>query len=287
MSSAETTAKGNGGSAAPAEPRLLQMRFDRRLGHEWDDWDGQPLPDDGSFHTRPGIFLRLLLLTGAVVAAAIGFVLWLVAPRLATLWTPLPLVLGGLIALALLAFVAWTGLVGLSLRKRRALLPGSLAEAGPVPYAMPLVERVGSVLGISRDRVGNAAMQVFNGLASARRRPGVAPDDLLVLLPRCLGKDAMQGAMDVSARYGVPMFVAARGMYARAMIRERRPKRIVAVACERDLVSGVHDVGSKLPVLGTVLTLPDGPCKNTEVDLAGLERNVRTFLGLDDEPGTA
>ena len=97
--------------------------------------------------------------------------------------------------------------------------------------------------------------------------------------------EAMQRAMDLSARYGVPLFVAARGRYAREMISRKRPRAVVAVACERDLVSGVRDVAGRLPVLGTTLSLPDGPCKNTGADIEALEGQIRTFLGLDARRG--
>jgi hypothetical protein len=92
----------------------------------------------------------------------------------------------------------------------------------------------------------------------------------------------MQGVMAVAARYGVPLFVAARGRYAREMIARVRPRAVVAIACERDLVSGVHDVAARLPVLGTTLGLPEGPCKNTTVELTALEERIRTFLGIAD-----
>ncbi len=69
------------------------------------------------------------------------------------------------------------------------------------------------------------------------------------------------------------------------MISRKRPRAVVAVACERDLVSGVRDVAGRLPVLGTTLSLPDGPCKNTGADIEALEGQIRTFLGLNAEPG--
>src|SRR5680860_1301100 len=38
---------------------LLQLKVDRRLGHEWDDWDGDPLENGGVFYEGPGLFFRL------------------------------------------------------------------------------------------------------------------------------------------------------------------------------------------------------------------------------------
>jgi uncharacterized protein len=266
------------------QPQLLQLRSDRRLGHEWDDWDGNPLADGGVFDTGPRLFFVLSALGAAAAATVFLFALWLVAPRTADLWTPLPMALGAAAAVGALLFTLWLGLVSLTLRSGASRLPERLAERGLVPWLMPRLERLGVGLGLSRDRVGNSLMRVYNGLATARARPGVRPDDLLVLLPRCLSKEAMQGAMEISGRYGVPLFVASRGRYARQMIGMRRPKRVVAVACERDLVSGVGDVGGRLPVLGTTLALPDGPCKNTEMRFDDLEFQIQRFLGLDAAP---
>lgn len=266
----------------PAGPKLLQLRSDRRLGHEWDDWDGQPLPNNGLFHEPPGLFFRLVgAWLGALALVAAG-VLWLIAPRIAEFSATLPGILWTGLALAAGAAAVWLALLALSQRLGRNLLPARLAERGLLPRALPIAEKAGRWFGISRDRAGNAALRVYNALAAARARPGgVPPDKLLVLLPRCLDKESMQAAMDLSARYGVPMFVAARGRYAREMIARVRPRAVVAVACERDLVSGVHDVAGKLAVLGSTLGLPDGPCKNTTADLGSLEAQIRTFLGLD------
>jgi uncharacterized protein len=176
----------------------------------------------------------------------------------------------------------WMASVAVVLRTGRNWLPERLAERGLLPWLMPRLEWFARVVGVSRDRSGNAALRVYNCLMIARSRPGFSPEELLILLPRCLGKEAMQAAMTVSERYGVPLFVAARGRYARQMIAMRRPKGVVAVACERDLVSGVHDVAGKLPVLGTTLALPDGPCRNTDFDVRDLEHQVRGMLGLPE-----
>jgi hypothetical protein len=62
------------------------------------------------------------------------------------------------------------------------------------------------------------------------------------------------------------------------VIRERRPRAVVAVACERDMVSGLHDVAGKVPVLGLTLTLPSGPCRDTRVDLGLLEQWVKDYV---------
>lgn len=264
----------------PTGPKILQLRPDRRLGHEWDDWDGQPIPNDGVYHEPPGLFFALIGAWFGAIALALAAALWLVAPRLATFWAPLPALLWACWALALGALGLWLAAVAIAVRISRNFLPHLLAEGGLVAWMLPLAERAGRWFGISRDRAGNAGLRVYNHLAAARARPGIKPEKLLILLPRCLDKVSMQQSMALSARYGVPLFVAARGRYAREMIVRTRPEAVVAVACERDLVSGIHDVAPRLPVLGTTLSLPDGPCKNTSVAIDELEAQIRTFLGL-------
>ena len=81
-------------------------------------------------------------------------------------------------------------------------------------------------------------------------------------------------------KYGCSFAVATGGTLARQMVQQARPKAIVAVACERDLTSGIQDV-FPLPVLGVLNERPFGPCFNTRVDINKLEAAILTFM--DDE----
>jgi hypothetical protein len=128
-----------------------------------------------------------------------------------------------------------------------------------------------------RDWVENAAVKVYDALALDRGRK-VGKGELLLLIPRCLSRTALDGVLAIAGRYEVPVFVATRGQLARRVIRERRPRAVVAVACERDMVSGLHDVAGKIPVLGLTMTLPAGPCKDAGLDLARLEEWVRAYV---------
>ena len=141
---------------------------------------------------------------------------------------------------------------------------------------MRLTSRVADRFG-RRDWVENAAVKVYNTLAVMRGRK-VGQGELLLLIPRCLSKVTLDGVLGIAGKYGVPVFVATRGQLARRVIRERRPRAVVAVACERDMVSGLHDVAGKIPVLGLTMTLPAGPCKDASVDLGQLERWVEAYV---------
>ncbi len=170
----------------------------------------------------------------------------------------------------------WWLLILLSYAANRALLPAKLAEQGPFLRLMSVTSRVADRFG-RRDWVENAAVKVYNALA-LRRAKKVGQGELLLLVPRCLSKTSIDGVLALSGKYEVPVFVATRGQLARRVIKERRPRAIVAVACERDMVSGLHDVAGRVPVLGLTMTLPAGPCKDAGLDLVQLEDWVKVFV---------
>src|SRR5207244_4061423 len=137
-----------------------------------------------------------------------------------------------------------------------------------------------------RDWVEHAAIDVYNTLAKRRGRT-VGKGELLVLIPRCLSKQALDGVLAIAGRYEVPVFVATRGQLARRVIRERRPRAVVAVACERDMMTGLRDVAGKLPVLGLTMRLPNGPCRDAMLDLETMERWVQSLGGAAAVPRAA
>ena len=256
---------------------LVKIETDRRLGHEWDEWDGTPLPNGGDFRVPASRYFLFTALGFALVPLAASALVYLLQPRLGALATWLPRTLYLAIAgIAVLSFV-WLSLIGLSYATRRPLLPERLAERGLMLPTMHLAWRVGRLFGVARDWTGHATVVVYDRLAEARRRT-VAPEELLILIPRCLSRAALDGVLDIARRYDVSAFVATRGQLARRAIRERRPKAVVAVACERDMVSGLRDVAGRVPVLGLTMSLPNGPCKDAELDLAKMEEFVRRYL---------
>jgi len=256
--------------------QLIHIDVDRRLGHEWDEWDGRPLPNFGDYDSPSGLFFAWSAATLLVLLGGIGLGLFLLTPRLATLHQAVPRVLwAGLLLVA--AFLwTWWALLFFSHRISRPLLPERLAERGPFLRLMRLTSRLAARFG-RRDWVENSAVKVYNGLAVMRGRK-VGKGELLLLIPRCLSKVTLDGVLGIAGKYGVPVFVATRGQLARRVIRERKPRAVVAVACERDMVSGLHDVAGKIPVLGLTMTLPSGPCKDASLDLGQLERWVQAYV---------
>ena len=262
-------------SQAP-RAQLIHIEVDRRLGHEWDEWNGRPLPGGGDFSAAPGLFFRFAGLTLAALAAGAAFLLYLVAPRLVTLSPPLArdlwLVLAAALGLATLYLIVLVA----SFYGGRNLLPERLMERGPYLELMNYASLIARGFG-KRDWVEHAAIDIYNTLAERRGRR-VGKGELLVLIPRCLSKQALDGVLEIAGRYEVPVFVATRGQLARRVIRERRPRAVVAVACERDMMTGLRDVAGKLPVLGLTMQLPNGPCRDAAIDLDQMEKWVQGLV---------
>src|SRR5690242_1200785 len=224
--------------------QLIHIETDRRLGHEWDEWDGRPLPKNGDFSAPHGLFFRFGALTLVLVLALGGALIYVLSPRLGALWSRLPGFLWlGLGALGAASWL-WLGLLLLSFYGSVLLLPETWLERGPYLRLMNLTSYVSRAFG-KRDWVEHAAIDVYNAIAG---------------------------------RYEVPVFVATRGQLARRVIRERRPRAVVAVACERDMMTGLRDVAGRLPVLGLTMRLPNGPCRDAVLDLDVMERWVKGWI---------
>jgi uncharacterized protein len=260
----------------PPRAQLIHIEVDRRLGHEWDEWNGRPLPGGGDFSAAPGLFFRFAALTIAAATGAVAFLLYLIGPRLGTLSPLVPRILW--ISLAVFAVLQWSylGVLAASYYSGRNLLPERVLERGPYLQLMNYTSLVARAFG-KRDWVEHAAIDVYNTLAERRGRR-VGKGELLVLIPRCLSKHALDGVLEIAGRYEVPVFVATRGQLARRVIRERRPRAVVAVACERDMMTGLRDVAGKLPVLGLTMQLPNGPCRDATIDLGQMERWVQGLV---------
>src|SRR2546430_7886235 len=262
--------------AAPARAQLIRIEPDRGLGREWDEGEGKPLPGTGVFRAHRGVFFRFAPLAFLAPWAVGAAVMFLLAPRLTQLWPWLPQALWLALGAAAAATWLWFGALLLSFYGGLLLLPERWLERGPYLGLMSITSHVARAFG-KRDWVEHAAIDVYNALAERRQRT-VGKGELLVLIPRCLSKQALDGVLTIAGRYEVPVFVATRGQLARRVIRERRPRAVVAVACERDMTTGLRDVAGKLPVLGLTMRLPNGPCRDAMLDLDLMERWVKSWV---------
>jgi len=238
------------------------------LGDVWRDWDGRATPDAAA--PKRLFFALLLGLCAVAVGASLSF-WYMVSPRLAQWHAAAPAVL-----LVLLAFLLV--LLGLAVAALTMMLlanwPRSTHASSFARRILAMVELgvfwLGRVLSVNTDRLAHAFIRTHNTLVRLDPQ-GTTPDRVLVLLPRCLRKDQLDQAR-ISARFrGVQVAIVAGGEQARQHIQEKRPSRVIGVACERDLLSGIRDVRCRISVLGIPNRRPDGPCRNTHINLAELE----------------
>jgi hypothetical protein len=88
----------------------------------------------------------------------------------------------------------------------------------------------------------------------------------------------------LAERHGIRLAVATGGGMARKIIHDLRPAAVVAVACERDLTSGLQET-YPLPVFGIVNERPYGYCVNTGVTVERIEAALELFLAASRSSG--
>ncbi|NHM25635.1 DUF116 domain-containing protein [Desulfofundulus sp. TPOSR] len=252
-------------------------------------------------NTHKRLFLGLLgasLLLVALLAAGTWYLIFNPARSIAyqvILFTMVSLLVG-------VVFLAFGGLAGIVI----TLLAARTFEPlqGPMRVAVnlffPVALALGRLLRIDPNRIKRSFIEVNNQLVRARHLK-VQPKELLLLVPHCLqysecphkitvyvdncrrcGRCCISKLLDLKDKYGFNMGLATGGTLARKYVREYHPRAIVAVACERDLASGILD-SNPIPVLGVTNERPCGPCFNTCVSIPMVERAIRYFCGLDKE----
>jgi hypothetical protein len=117
---------------APEKKRaqLIHIETDRRLGHEWDEWDGRPLPGQGDFSAGPALFFAFAALTLAVTFGALALVLYLLAPRLGGLVPVLPGALWLTLGAAAVVTWLWFALAVTSHYIRSTCSPSACSSGG-------------------------------------------------------------------------------------------------------------------------------------------------------------
>lgn len=259
---------------------------DRKLGDEWADWDGHTTSHDEEIEERPSTFMALAAIAACMLVGLLAIGWYMVRPRVAQFYDILPVVIEWLM-MGCVVFALALGVIDVIVFRRdgKSLFPYKWIERLFL-FLLPKALWVGGRLGISRDRVGNSFIKVHNVVTTHADR--VNPERLLMLLPRCLGKEARAEIMRKAGAYEMDIVTAGGGEEARKAIGRNRPTLILAVACERDLLSGIKDVARKVPVLAIPNKRPEGPCKNTCLQIEKLEEilksvKVRKKVGIDVE----
>ena len=262
------------------------------------------LPSSEYGGARKRLFLGLM--AGCCFLLCLALFVFLVLPWLGfgtvQWWLPRLSIGLGLCAIALLSWLSVALIIHIYTGRS---FPGVHALRHlTIRLFFPLMELLAKFVGVERDKVRRSFIKVNNELMLASFR-SVSPDRLLLLLPHCVQASRcphrLTHAVDNCVRcgfcpigsllrlrdtYGFGFAIASGGTIARRIVVQRRPALILAVACERDLVSGIQD-SYPLAVFGLLNERPHGPCMDTLVPLARLEALIRKFLGLPPLSGSA
>lgn len=248
-------------------------------------------------YSEKRVMISLIVLFG-VLASSLLILLYIVPYfGFARISSHLPLLMGIVTAVLCIVLLGSLGMLVAVIARGRDLPFSRKLRSLAIKLLLPVLVFVGKLAGFRREQVQHAFVAVNNELVLAQCRNGRQPRSILLLMPHCLqdkdcqvkithrvenckrcGKCRIKDLLGLTEKYGVDMAVATGGTIARRIVIEKRPDLIIAVACERDLTSGIQDT-TPLPVYGIFNQRPFGPCLNTQVEIDRVEAVLREFCG--------
>jgi uncharacterized protein len=240
-------------------------------------------------------FILLLLFTCVGLIATAVLLWWIPYVGFSRIHPSLPLIMAIIIAAAVLYLIGGALTLIFTVIRGKNLFFNRRIRGVVIRFLYPLLVFVGKIIGIGEDRIRRSFIAINNQLVLAENNK-VRPEKLLMLLPHCIqnhdcavrvtgnvenckgcGKCKIKYLVEFSEKYHIPISVATGGTLARRIVVEKRPDIIIAVACERDLTSGIQD-SYPIPVYGILNMRPFGPCFDTDIDLELVEKGIATFL---------
>ena len=244
---------------------------------------------------RKRLFIALMGLTCVVLVGVILLAWWIPSKGLANIHPDLPRIVGLVVLVLSGIAILGTGLLVLTTAMGKDFFFSRFMRLTVIKLLLPMIETVGRMLGVDKDRIRQSFIAMNNSLVYSQRYH-VAPDRILILLPHCIqladceikvtgsiDKCVLCGRCDIKELvllgqgYGIDISVATGGTLARKVIVEKRPQLVLAVACERDLTSGIKDC-YPLPVIGVLNERPHGPCYNTIVDVTAIDAALSRII---------
>jgi hypothetical protein len=162
-------------------------------------------------------------------------------------------------------------------------------------FLYPIFRTVGTMMGMEGEKIDDRFIERNNRFIAGSGKK-YKSEDVLLVFPHCLqdwecphrlnadihnckacGKCSMPKLIEIGDRYKVSMRVVGGGSAARRAVYDRRPAFVIAVACERDMISGIREA-MPLPLWGILNERPNGPCKNTVVSIDRIEEALTMLL---------
>lgn len=249
---------------------------------------------------RKNLFLILTTISLILMMIITTLLWWFISPRLHEISKILAASVLNLLRLFYLVIVVGIVLVLLTSYLERNFLVARGAVRIAIRFLFPVTILVGRLVGISKDRIRESFVHVNNTFVKVLKNK-YKPNDILILLPHCIqstdcpirvtvdinncrdcGSCRISNLKKIAAGTRVNIAIATGGSLARRIIIKHKPKFIIAVACERDLVDGLLDV-FPIPVYGVLNERPNGPCINTTVSVEIIESALQKIMLRDKE----
>lgn len=144
------------------------------------------------------------------------------------------------------------------------------------------------------NRIANLFVE-FNNRRVLKKIKNKNNDKILILLPHCIQKyeckyrvtsniyNCISCGQCVVADFvkidnkKITIKIATGGTLARKYIKEIKPSLVIAVACKRDLVSGIKDA-YPYPVYGIFNIIKNEPCINTTISMENFDKVLKEIL---------
>jgi hypothetical protein len=237
------------------------------------------------------IFLGLTVVSYFILVLICLGAWYLIEPRLLQVSLFLPTVVLAAAVLFLAGAGIAVGLIMITAITEKDVLVLKRLKPLTISLFFPIIMVVGRLLGFSKQRIRQSFISVNNAMVKAGKK-NITSKRLLILLPQCLqnlecdrrittdidhcigcGKCSVGAIRKIGAACDATIAVATGGTLARRVIVDTQPSVILAVACDRDLTSGIQ-YAHRIPTLGVLNRHPQGPCMNTQVDLVALEEEL-------------
>lgn len=213
--------------------------------------------------------------------------------------------LAGLVLLAIMGLYILTSLVALKVSqsvtagKRTNRLASSLAFYY-FKFHLPSMNFISKIFREDIDFIRSTFIKLNNYLVKdklIKDKKKFKASEIAILMPHCLqasncnkkvtndinqcigcGACKLANLKKLQKDYGVNIFIASGGTLARKIIVDKKPKVVLAVACERDLTSGISDMSSRVPVVGILNSRPNGPCFNTDINIGMIKKELDLLI---------
>ncbi len=261
------------------EPKKKLPLKDRVLGDEWLNWDGDITATNKKIIVNKRLFLGYSLFVLVLLNIFTYFILFLISPRIDSIHPMITLILLSILTFILFLAWVWFFMIAFSILTMKNFFFFSRHVPGKkfilLYFLLPYVLKLGKIFKVSTDKLRHSFVKVNNSLIEIVNFKAHKP--ILILLPRCLKPSLMKELKEYGKELGCPVYTATGGSIARKVIKDIKPSAIIAIACERDLVAGLSDIGLVIPVLAFSNDRPEGPCKNTIIDLEKVKRAIKLF----------